>query len=454
MRQVESSSSDSENDDSYTGKYPFDVKAHAALCALVPYDQRKFLGPKNEDWTVVGPRGKPHKGIPVAVPQSEGKMRHHERVFRDLFYAYTGRKILDFKLTPESSKYISMLTSARERDNVLSTLFSSRPVIWDLFAGSGADVYSFLSNLWPKTVVACQRSVRDGVSHGSEYEKSKNEYKVLTKNIQAYVDVFPELKLKIYTEGRMDPFPALSAGEGHGIPSTADTPPVIKCKHLLAEDFINTQEGAEVDMVYLDPSWDDEHDSDENPLKYELSPKQLFDRLERIIWGPIRRKNIKVGCYVIKTRWNWLKVQEYLPSINSEYIARYSVEAQPFRHVLDQPGPYGAIKGIYHYMILVHRDYETIEVKNTQMYWDIVQNGKPVWIKRDTVVPIYKPMYTHRPSNPVYTEEDPKNVDDYFKVDPMKAGKHHQRIIAHDQGRRRTYDAHKVFHPPTDQAKA
>lgn len=402
-----------DSDDCYDdigGEMPgFDPKLHAMLCKKIP-----FVGPQEEDedgFQVVPYKKKPGKRnpgnrlIPKKGEYDPEMVSKFTKIFKDYFYSTTGRQIEKFQLTPSTHKYVTMMPAARNRDRVLATLFESRPVIWDLFAGSGADIISNLEELDPKEIVACNKSVPEEIVHGPEYDKSMQEFNILKQNIDAFYDAYPELKGD----------PSNNYFRKDGTPCTH-----MKLKHTHAHTFIlSCPEGTEVDMVYLDPSWDDEHKpGSKDERKYEMEPKELFDHLEQIIWGPIRTRKIKVGCYVIKTRWNWMKVQEYLPKINSEFMAMYSIRSQPFRSKLDQVGPYGQVKGVYHFMVLVHKQYKTVNVQNGQLYYDIVRNGTPVWVKRSTVIKIHKPRYSNQLANPEFTETDPHNDEEYFFVNP------------------------------------
>ncbi len=224
----------------------------------------------------------------------------------------------------------------------------------------------------------------------------------------------------------------------------------VKCKHKLAENFITSVDrNTEVDIVYLDPSWDDDQDIG-GKVVYgrEMHPNELFARLEELIWNPIKRKGIKVGCYVIKTRWNWLKVEEYLSAVNSEFIATYSVRAKPLRPNLHgmKADTYEGSRGVYYYMVLTHREYKTIDVVPSQMYWDIVRNGKPVWVKRDTCVGLIKPVYSNHRQYPEWTENDPGN-DAYMMIKPHSTAR---RGVPRAEGphypeEKTTYDPRK-FH--------
>jgi len=378
----------------------FDPVLHQLLCfGLGPHED-------GEEWQDVV-RGKTKK----TKVYSQKQVDEFSKVYRDYFYATTGVRLNKFKLTVSTQKYVSMLEFARVRDRVLTTMLERRPKIWELGAGSGADSVAFLLDMDPEEIVMCQRSVPDEVHHGEEYDNSWREYQIMCDNIKDFAQAV-KLDAKIDVEGE-------SSGSGKGKRRT-----LIKCKHKLAENFILShadKPGTEVDIVYLDPSWDDDHDTGGNTVKgRELTPRELFTRLERIIWAPIRNMGIKVGCYVIKTRWNWQKVQGYMDTIDSEFQAMYSIRTHPYRPDPKKlrPEGYGSVQGVYHYMILTHKEYKTIDVNNSQMYWDIVRNKVPVWVKKSTCVGLVRPAYSSHTAFPEMTETKPANEADYFMVNP------------------------------------
>jgi hypothetical protein len=162
-------------------------------------------------------------------------------------------------------------------------------------------------------------------------------------------------------------------------------------------------------------------------------------------------KNIKVGCYVIKTRWNWLKIQSYMEAVNSDFIAKFSVRTHPFRPDVSglRPDEYGGVRGVYHYMILTHKEYKTIELENSQMYWDIVRNNVPVWVKKSTCVGIIKPLYSDHAKFPVYTETQPGNAKGYFKINAHGKRRQEKAEGPREPGEHASYDSQRF--EPADQ---
>lgn len=372
---------------------------------------------------------------------TDAQIDRFSSIYRDYFLGLTGFKLQNFRLTRSTHKYVSMLEFARGRDRILTTMFERRPKIWDLHAGSGGDSLAFLLDLDPRELVMCQRSVPDGESHGPRYDHSLLEYRIMCDNMKDFLQA-TKIDARLDIEGAPDALPPPNHGAMRHVH--------VKCKHKLAQDFILSQAPhSEVDIVYLDPSWDDDHDTGGDSSRgREMTPEQLFQQLRRLIWYPIATKSIKVGCYVIKTRWNWLKIQQYMESMNSEFTAMYSVRTQPFRPSLSEyrPEKYGGVRGVYHYMILTHRQYKTVELVNSQMYWDIVRNSVPVWVKKSTCVGIIKPLYSTHTQFPEYTETQPDDQHGYIKIG-THGGKYREKALGpQDPGEKTSYDSQK-FEP-------
>jgi hypothetical protein len=430
MSLLDSSSSDSEHEIRPIVPLHGDMMIHARLQHLALSGRSRYTQPGEGGWQRRKRRDKPERKY------TEAQLNRFSRIYMDQLMAVTGIEMHSFKLTHSTQKYVSMFEFTRARDRVLATLFERQPTCWDLTAGSGGDAMGFLGNLDPKEVVACQRSVPDGQKVDSaQFADSKREYDIMCSNIKEFVRA-AGIDAKISVEGEE----SFDTGTRHRVH--------IKCKHKLAQTFLmSVKKDTEVDIVYLDPSWDDARDSGEqNEFAREMNPHELFSNLNQLIWEPIRQQRIKVGCYVIKTRWNLLDVETYLKAVNSQFIATYSVRAKPFRPNLDdiKPDTYSGSKGAYYYMILTHREYKTIDVHQSQMYWDIVRNGRPVWVKRDTCVKLIKPVYSNHRQFPVWTEKDPHN-EAYMKIEPHSRLKPGDTPIEgpHDPEETTTYDPRK-----------
>jgi hypothetical protein len=416
----DSMQSDSSQIVTYKSKSPcfagndFNTALHEILCAKGRKNKRGADGFQ----VVTRKTNHPgHRPIPRKGEYDPKMVARFSEIYRDYLYGLTGRYVTNFNLTPATHKYVSMLEFARVRDRVLSTMFERRPVIWDLMAGSAADAFSFLLSLDPQELVLCQRSVPDGEHDLAAVDASEQEYLIMCENMKSFLKAFEDqIDARLSGDLIQDP--------GHQRRRTH-----IKCKHILAENFImSVPDFTEVDLVYLDPSWDDDQTmGGSEERKFEMEPTELFQRLETVIWGPIRRKQIKVGCYVIKTRWNWLKVQEYMQRVKTDFLAEYSVRAKPFRPKTARPGKYGAVKGVFHYMILTHRQYKTIQVNNSQLYLDLVYNNQPVWVDKTTFVRPRQPAYSDQNDFVKILENDPHDEARYLKIEPPAPLKERER---------------------------
>lgn len=339
-------------------------------------------------------RGKPTKDIPVKTRTvTEEDLNMFSETYMKVFEAFTGKRF-EFRLTADTYKYVSMLPPARELNRTLSTLFQSRPRILDCTGGSGANAIAFLMDLDPELVVVCSRACAENVKHGPEFERSQREFQIMQSNLANFQTAFK-------TDTRAHPE---KAGR-------------VRPKHQYAHDYIQSaEEGTEFDMIFLDPSWDDDHDG--STRNVEMTPEELFKHLETDFWAPIKRKNIAVGCYVIKTRWDWRDVREFLPDINKDFTARYCIRAHQFKAKLGTPGHYGQRKGIFYYMVLVHNEYQTINFHNGQAYWDIVNNEREVWIQKSTQTGLIKPNYTNTVKQ-LRSSTEPQNEALYLHIQPV-----------------------------------
>jgi len=342
---------------------------------------------------------------------SEEQAKLFSEKYNSYFYGLTGKRI-NFIITPTAQPYISMLEMCRHRDQILMTLFDKPPVIWDLMGGSGGDSYGFLLDLDPRSLCIVEKGT------GSKEEMSR-EAKALEHNIKAFCECFDEYK---------DALRPSSDGAGNAR---------IQIFHMTAKDFIEranpSKEPMLVDMGFLDPSWDKAYDADELPAggyqegEYEISPTELFGYLDRHIWQPLRRNRITVDIFVMKTRWEWSRVQQELERINSEYMALYSIQCVQFAEYLDtrQVGKYGEIRGQYHYMILKHKKYQVRQDNRSKWYFDLVRKGKRIYVDERTTVKPFKPRYADHLRYPTvyYTPHEycfEVTPPDFGKVRPPK----------------------------------
>ena len=362
---------------------------------------------------------------------SEKQAQEFSQKYNAYFYALTGKK-LDFVITPTSQPYLSMLEACRHRDQVLMTLFEEPPVIWELMGGSGSDSIAFMLDLAPKEMVIVEYGV------GAEGEKVR-EKQALIHNIRSFCRCFEE-----YHEAFDEDNPGRVGKR-------------VRVEYTTAKDFIrranppdpvtHKRESKHVNMVYLDPSWDKafyqaveteerrrahdtDDDEDENGEKYipntveeyESTPEELFHYLKSQVWDPMRENNIHVDVYLLKTRWEWSRVQKQLEMVNSEYYIPYSIQAVPFRENLEgeHAGRYGEISGQFHWITMIHKNYRTIYDRRTKWYMDLIRHGKKVYVDERTTIRPFHPRYTDHIRFPTVYEEPHEHC---FEVTPPDFGR-------------------------------
>lgn len=352
----------------------------------------------------------PHNGAPrirkrQLVTEETAKLLSEK--YNAYFYALTGKQ-LDFVITPTAQPYLSMLEACRHRDQILQTLFEKRPKIWELMGGSGGDAIAFMLDLDPEELVIVEYGI------GDQGEKTR-EKKALVHNIHSFCECFDEYR------GAFDPEDPGKVGNR------------VRVEYMTAKNFIEkanpvnrttrTRAPMHINMVYLDPSWDkafyqaiegedrakyestdrvkeleEEHNETYNPNEveeYESKPEDLFHYLEEQVWEPMKRNNITVDVYVLKTRWEWSSVSRQLEKVNSDYYVPYSIQAIPFQEHINrqQPGLYGEIKGQFHWIVMVHKKYRSIKDERHEWYMDLIRRGQKIYVDGSSVVKPFHPRY-------------------------------------------------------------
>ncbi len=393
---------------------------------------------------------------------SEKQAQEFSQKYNAYFYALTGKE-LDFVITPTSQPYLSMLEACRHRDQVLMTLFEEPPVIWELMGGSGSDSIAFMLDLAPKEMVIVEYGV------GAEGEKVR-EKEALIHNIRSFCRCFEE-----YHEAFDEDNP--------GRPGKR-----VRVEYTTAKDFIqranppdpttHKREPKHVNMVYLDPSWDkafyqaveteerrkgsgreyyreDEGEGEEEEYvpntveEYESTPEELFHYLQSQVWGPMKENNIHVDVYLLKTRWEWSRVQRQLEQVNSQYYIPYSIQAVPFRENLEgeHAGRYGELPGQFHWITMIHKNYRTIYDRRTKWYMDLIRHGKKVYVDERTTIKPFHPRYTDHIRFPTVYEEP---HDHCFEVVPPDYGRKRGGAAQRLPRRPPSKGSKQPYQPPED----
>lgn len=387
---------------------------------------------------------------------SEEEVKVFSQKYNAYFYALTGQH-LDFKITPTSQPYLSMLEACRHRDQVLMTLFEEPPVIWELMGGSGSDSIAFMLDLAPKQMVIVEYGI------GEEGEKTR-EKNALIHNIASFCKCFDEYR---------------DAFDPHD-PGAHDKR--VRVEYTTARDFINKSNPIDkstgkrprlhVNMVYLDPSWDkafyqavetegrrktrvdpggSEEEGEEKYVpniveEYESTPEELFHYLQAQVWGPVKENNIHVDVYLLKTRWEWSHVQKQLEQVNSEYYIPYSIQAVPFQEHLSGPaGKYGEIKGQFHWITMIHKNYRTIYDRRTKWYMDLIRKGRKVYVDERTIIKPFHPRYTDHLRFPTVYDTPHEHC---FEVAPPPPAKGRREQAPGPKARIPRKESKKPYEPP------
>jgi hypothetical protein len=361
---------------------------------------------KSEGWTYVGTKRKqatiPHEISPVWCD-------YESELWNLYFETLTGKNI-GFQLTPKSFPYFSPLECRRNLDVLLQTLFSKRPIVLDLTCGSGSDSIAFLMHLDPEQIF-CVDSM------------SEAAFAVTINNMQNYVNAFPE------TYGGMN---IMKNGKGVEIWKQR-----ISMHRQQASEFLKRfatylktlpdWQNKEI-LGYFDPAWDarylpglskEEYEQflkETGGVEYEVSPKILFNYIQKHILEPMLAKEIQFSVFCIKVRWEMTpaKMQEYLnlnPEVGQHFVVLYSVQALPFVKssalgrengrlvITDRDGrrkrhDHGAVKGQFHWIIMKNTKYTYAQDERSWWYKQWIEHSDAaVFVEKGSQVTPHKPLY-------------------------------------------------------------
>lgn len=339
------------------------------------------------------------------------------QVFSDMYNAYfealTGEK-LGFVISPASQPYVSVFEACMERDFLLSTLFNKRPVIVDPMGGCGSDSCAMMFNLYPESLWVCEY-----IDTMNE-RRQASEYSLLTNNMTNMISRFPELD------------PQITPGA-----------PVLHMRNMDCREFLSgLPQNFHVDILYLDPNWIKGGPEDES----ERTPEEMVDYIKEFVIDPMTARGIYPKCIVYKTRYLAEVLWPVMQILSPDYHPMYSIEAQPFRSKVDEQQfqQKGAVKGRFHWVVIVHNELRTEHWHKSQVYKDLLMNGKDVLIlKKDRIGPNH-PMYTARYRKPV--ESDIR--DDEEETFLVKAPKRLKRTVrdTHRHNPRAQHNVGPAFH--------
>lgn len=229
-------------------------------------------------------------------------------------------------------------------------------------------------------------------------------------------------------------------------------------------------------MFYADPTWNAErlikfneeekqqihqievetygrYGENEETLMNEGSPEMIMNYIVKCILQPAFDANVQVDILCVKVRWDISpkKMQQYLqgyPDIKDKFVVLYSVQAIPNvpskkvkpsgladgRSVIREldgstrkKNQYGAMKGMFHFLIMKRAEYQYIPYERTQMYEEEVIQSHEVYVLENTFLKgPFQPRYTdHMPIPTVQTRQQYNELptidkQKYIKIGPGK----------------------------------
>lgn len=303
------------------------------------------------------------KGLPVLKhAYSQKQCRMFSAMYNAYFKVLTG-KDLNFVITPSSQPFVSAFEACIERDQLLATLFNERPVIVDPMGGSGSDTISMLFNLYPKLIITCEWVYIDDKEDTTGRDA---EYNTLKRNIENMRRLFPEFQ-------------------------DADAPEIrnenMDCKIFLEGLDLHFN----IDILYLDPNWAN------GWSKSERTPTEMISYLKESVFDPLNKRKIEPKCIIFKTRWGHENLRALMKELSPNYHPMYSIEATPFREKVDEVKfeETGEVHGRFHWVVIVHNELKTIHWKRSQVYMDLLRNGKDVTVAKADFIRPHIPLYSN-----------------------------------------------------------
>jgi hypothetical protein len=196
-------------------------------------------------------------------------------------------------------------------------------------------------------------------------------------------------------------------------------------------------------------------DNTADSLENEGTPEVIMDYIIKCILLPLREAEIPCNIFCVKVRWDITqkKMQDYLnkyDQLKDHFVVLYSVQAIAnvpgkklhteedegnFKSVIYDEGGhmkrnkenFGAVKGIFHWIIMKRIDYMYVHHERTELYEEECIKSEPVYIKRGSFLRPFKPRYSdHMPLPTIKTRkefsqlETTEEKDQYVKIGPAK----------------------------------
>jgi hypothetical protein len=255
-------------------------------------------------------------------------------------------------------------------------------------------------------------------------DMKEKDFDVAHRNMQKYVNAFPE----VYGEMTI-----MKSGDGAHIWEQRISMYRQKASDFLIQfaKYLQTLpdwQNKEI-LGYFDPAWDARYlpgltkeeyeqvlkDTGDN-VEYEVSPKILFNYIQKHVLEPMLDSGIQFSVFCIKVRWEMTpaKMQEYLnlnPVVGQHFVVLYSVQALPFvkrsqleikdgkQYIYDKDGrrkryAHGAVKGQFHWIIMKNTKYTYAQDVRSWWYKQWIEHSDAaVFVEEGSQVTPHKPLY-------------------------------------------------------------
>jgi len=216
-------------------------------------------------------------------------------------------------------------------------------------------------------------------------------------------------------------------------------------KNKATEDAISENESTQPETV---------SDDTDDLLENEGTPDIIMDYIIKCILLPMRKAEIPCNIFCVKVRWDITqhKMQEYLnkyKELKDHFVVLYSVQAIAnvpgtklhaeedegnFKYVIyDEHGKtkrkkenFGAVKGIFHWIVMQRIDYMYVPHERTPLYEEECIRSKPVFVDEKSFIKPFQPRYSdHLPFPTIKTKKEfdkllPDEKKMYRKIGPAK----------------------------------
>lgn len=393
------------------------------------------------------------------------------------FESLYGKKI-DFEITPRSQPYFTPLDCRRHLDIVVQPLFPEPPVVVDVTCGIGADLADFILN-WNGEKYFGIDSMDD-----KEFGTLKSN---MEKIVTAFPDDFPggpTQYIKIANEGgdgsewnakislHQKTASAFLKGYGEHLTrekttrGTSYKPPRIliyadptwnaqKLIDATNEELMTEELRRDVEKQNAQQKTRKKSTNTDEILENEGTPDVIMNYIITCILKPMRKAKLPCNVFCVKVRWDITQkmMQERLnkhEELKDHFIVLYSVQAianvpgtklhaevrngnnkivifdKKGKDAERKPDTFGAVKGIFHWIVMKSVDYMYVPHERTILYEQECIRSQPVYVKEESFLKgPFKPRYSdHMPFPTVITKKEFDNPTTekklYRKIGPAK----------------------------------